>query len=134
MVMPTKKKTIMERILHRVKRGINHALILVCLSLVWSCSTAKSYHLNEEFKITLPGEGDGGFKWNMVQNTGVHVIDSTSEGNEKDNGFFEYVKIYRFKGLEKGIYQLRFVKKRSFQPELMVDENIQNYKIKIRKK
>ncbi|MCL6265064.1 protease inhibitor I42 family protein [Flagellimonas myxillae] len=98
-----------------------------------SCKSTQSYSLGEEFKISLEGEGDGGFGWNMEKIPEIQIVDSTNLGKEKENGLYQYSKVYTLKGLSRGTYSLRFNKIRSFQPNLILDENRKQIEIKIKK-
>lgn len=111
-----------------------YVILWVLLSFSTSCSSTKSYSQGEEFKITLSGEGDGGFRWNMEKIPEIHVVDSSNLGKEKENGLYEYYKVYTLKGLQKGVYSLNFKKIRSFQPNLILDEHRKQVTIRIKKK
>lgn len=126
------KRTILEKTLPSIMK--NHCiLILLFLWSFTSCTSAKSYSRGEEFKITLDGEGDGGFRWNMEKIPEIQVVDSTNLGKEKENGLYEYYKVYTLKGMEQGTYSLNFIKIRSFQPNLILDEHRKQITVKIKK-
>lgn len=110
-----------------------HIVTLSCLFLMTSCAVQKKYGIGEEFQIPLEGEGDGGFSWSMEENPAIEVVDSLSIGKEKDNGMYEFSKVYVLKGNFQGSHTLKFKKIRSFQPELILDEHIKEITVKIKK-
>lgn len=115
-----------------LKRNI--FIIFCTLMMLTSCSVSKrQYTIGEEFNVDLEGEGNGGFDWNMEEIHGISLVGSTRKGTKKDNGFYEFSKVFTLKGTSIGTYDIKFKKIRSFQPELILDEHIKIIKIKIKK-
>ena len=124
----------MEKILHRVKNG-NRLYVIFFLILVVSvsCKSTKKLAVGEEFKIVLEGEGDGGFSWKFVENPEIVIIDSLKIDKEKENGLSEYSKVFVLKSLKSGSYKLQFKKTRSFDPDLILEGNLKEITVNIKK-
>ncbi len=115
---------------------LNYGIWCMIIGLLFgcsSCSTTKAYALGEEFTIALEGEGNGGFVWNYEKIPQIQTVDSLKTETQKANGFFEYRKSYTFKGTQKGTYKIRFIKRRPFEPELVLEHHIKDVIIKIKR-
>jgi|GEM_PF-1257926 len=130
----TRKKIIMEKILHRAmdwKRLF--PLFLLMLTACVSCTSTKKLTVGEEFKIVLEGEGDGGFSWQFVENPEIVLTDSLKIDKEKENGLSEYSKVFVLKSLKSGSYILQFKKIRSFDPDLILEGHLKEITVNIKK-
>jgi predicted secreted protein len=107
-------------------------IALLGLSLT-SCAVDKKIAVGETFEIPLENHGQGGFKWTVKDMEDIIVVDSFETDKENESGFSESTKHYKLKGMKKGTYTLEFVKVRSFQPDLILDENIKKVKVRIKK-
>ena len=104
---------------------------LVCCICFFSCRT--TYQVDEPFEVPLEKQGLGGYQWEYLRIPEVVIVDSLDQLHKKENGFHEYTRIYKMKGLARGCYNLRFVKKRSFESRDNIgSENTRNIKIRIR--
>ena len=106
-----------------------------CLVLIFctiSCAVDKKVAVNQVFEIPLEDHGQGGFQWTFKDLENVIVVDSFETNTENASGFSSYTKHYKLKGTKKGIYTLEFLKVRSFQPDLILDENIKKIKVRIK--
>ena len=109
-------------------------LVLLATLSVGSCSSLTKYALNQEFNILLPSDGASGFVWEYEPNPGIQLVDSTIHERQLENGFYVQDKEYLLKGKNPGMYTIKFIKKRAFDPSLVVKENIRELRIKIKNK
>ncbi|MEO0570213.1 MAG: protease inhibitor I42 family protein [Bacteroidota bacterium] len=115
---------------------IKRVLPSCCLVLILcstSCAVDKKVVVDEVFEIPLEDHGQGGFQWTYNDLKEVIVVDSFETNTENSTGFSTYTKHYKLKGIKKGTYTLEFLKVRSFQPDLILDENIKKIKVRIKK-
>lgn len=104
---------------------------LICSISLLSCRT--TYHVDEFFDVSLDKQGLGGYQWEYIGIPEVVVVESLDQAHKNENGFHEYTRIYKMKALKKGCYNLKFIKKRSFeQRDSINNENIKNIKVRIR--
>lgn len=115
------------------KRILFSTLIAITLLVVASCASDKKYIQNQEFEIPLEKHGQGGFQWSYQPIDGIIVVDSFETNKENESGFSEYTKHYKLKAKKRGNYTLKFIKIRSFEPDMILDENIKEIKVKIKK-
>lgn len=90
-------------------------VFLVSISLQ-SCKIIEGYKVNEEFKIELENEGNGGYQWVYLPIPEVEQLNATKKLIEEEGKLLvSYNKIFSFKGLKSGIYNLEFHFLRSFE-------------------
>ena len=130
----TRKKIIMEKILHRTMywKRLSPIFLFILVACI-SCTSTKKLAVGEEFKIVLEGEGDGGFSWRYVENPEIVLTDTLKIDKEKENGLFEYSKVFVFKSLKSGLYKLKFKKVRSFDPDLILEGHLKEITVNIKK-
>lgn len=114
-----------------MKRITIHSIIALSLSFT-SCVVDKKAVAHDVFEISLDDHGQGGFQWTFKKMENIIVVDSFETDKENSSGFSEYTKHYKLKGTKKGTYTLEFLKVRSFQPDLILDENIKKIKVRIK--
>lgn len=130
----TQKMIVMEKILHSLRNCKKFlALFFLCLIGCVSSNATNYYTLGKEFKIVLDGEGDGGFSWQLIEDSEIILIDTLEVDREKENGLFEYSKVFILKSLKPGVFKLKFKKARSFQPELILEEHLKEITVEIKK-
>lgn len=94
-----------------------------------------TYTIGETFTIELERQNMGGYSWEYVKVPEVIITDSTeiSEVDTKSK-LVQYTKKYTLKGVESGVYELVFRKKRSFEPDSLIPEkNYKKIKVNIKK-
>ena len=107
------------------------AYILICGISLISCRT--TYKVGESFEVPLEKHGLGGYQWEYVSIPEVVIVDSLDQSHKKENGLLEYTRIYEMQALERGSYNLSFVKKRSFEPrDSIKKKHIRNIQVRIR--
>jgi predicted secreted protein len=108
-------------------------VFLVSISLQ-SCKTTEGYKVNEEFKIELEKEGDGGYQWSYLAIPEVVQTNTSKKSIEKEgNLLVSYQKIFYLKGLKKGTYNLEFQSLRSFEKlDTIPEDHKKIIKVKIK--
>ncbi len=116
-----------------IRNTIAFGILLLILIQV-SCATSdKVVRAGDTFEVALEQEGEGGFEWTYKPTEGIIAIDTFKTNIELPSGFSEYTKHFKFRGEKKGKYALEFVKIRSFQPELILDGNVKEIVVRIKK-
>ena len=124
----------MEKILHRTMDWKRLFFIFLCgLVACISCTSTKKLDVGEEFRIVLEGEGDGGFSWRYVENPEIVLTKTFKIDKEKENGLSEYSKVFVFKSIKSGSYNLQFKKIRSFDPDLILEGHLKEITVNIKK-
>jgi len=99
----------------------NLLALIIIAGISSGCRTKDVYKVGEEFSITLEKEGMGGYSWNMKPDSLVAVIKESSQSYLNDTTKLnEYKKTFELKGIRKGVTELEFIKKRSFEPDSLV--------------
>lgn len=109
-------------------------LLLIAI-VVSGCSSAyETYKLNQEFKVSLNKDGMGGYVWKMKPDSLVTIVNEYEETYFNDTTQLnERNKIFELKAIKKGTTELKFIKKRSFEPDSLVpSENHYLKKIRIK--
>ncbi len=96
--------------------------LIISAGMLCGCKPSHEvYKINQEFKITLEKEGMGGYVWQMKPDSLITVIKEYNEAYLNDTTKLnEYRKTFELKGIKKGITELEFIKKRSFEPDSLV--------------
>jgi len=130
------KRIILVKILIFKKSKMTNKILVCCIALMalilGSCAVEKKATVGDVFQIPLEDHGQGGFKWTFKAMEDIIIVDSFETDTENASGFSEYTKHYKLKGVKKGTYKLEFIKVRSFQPDLILDENIKKIKVRIK--
>ncbi|PQJ81857.1 protease inhibitor I42 family protein [Polaribacter glomeratus] len=111
-------------------------LIVFIISVsLQSCKVTQGYKVNEEFKIELEKEGDGGYQWRYLPIPEVEQINTSKKSIEKEGKIFvSHQKIFSLKGLKPGAYSLEFHFLRSFEKLDSIPEDQKKIiKVKIKK-
>jgi predicted secreted protein len=91
-------------------------IVFLALISLQSCKVIEGYKVNEEFKIELENEGIGGYQWVYLPIPEVEQINSTKKLiQEEDKLLVSYNKVFSFKALKSGTYNLEFNFLRSFE-------------------
>jgi predicted secreted protein len=100
-----------------------------------SCKVAQRYKVNEEFKIELEKEGDGGYQWNFLEIPGIKEVKTSKKKIEEEGKLLVgYHKIFTLQGVLPGTYKLEFRFSRSFEKsDTIPAENKKIIKVKIKK-
>ncbi|SDR98739.1 Chagasin family peptidase inhibitor I42 [Polaribacter sp. KT25b] len=117
--------------------------LIVCLisislqscKLIENYKATEGYKVNEEFKIELEKEGDGGYQWSYIPIPEVEQI-NTSKKIIKSEGklLVSYNKVFTFKALKPGTYNLEFHFLRSFEKLDSIPEDFKKIiKVNIKK-
>ncbi len=107
---------------------------LIIAFMTVGCTTYETYKVGERFTVTLDKSGMGGYVWQMKPDSLVMVINEYDSAylNETTN-LNEYNKIFELEAVKKGSTELKFVKKRLFEPDSLIPaENHFFKKIKIK--
>jgi predicted secreted protein len=101
-----------------------------------SCKVVQHYKVNEEFKIELEKEGDGGYQWGFMEMSGIKELKTSKKKIAAEEGklLVSYHKIFSLKGVKPGRYNLEFHFLRSFEKlDTIPAENKKLIKVKIKK-
>lgn len=115
-----------------MKKNLIWGFILI--TIFSACHSQDAYKVGDQFKITLKKEGMGGYAWKMQPDSLVTIIKEYNETRLNDTTKLnEYQKIFELKAIKKGITELKFTKKRSFEPDSLIPaENHTIRKIEIK--
>lgn len=94
---------------------------IIIAGIFGGCRTNDVHKVGEKFSIVLDKEGMGGYSWKMKPDSLIVIIKEYNETYLNDTTKLnEYKKIFELKGIRKGITDLEFIKKRSFEPDSLV--------------
>lgn len=116
-----------------MKLVFGNLMVVMSILLMNACAVEKKVSEQMVFEIPLKNNGQGGFQWTFRPIPEIKVIDSFETDALNESQFSEFTKHYKLKGLKKGRYTLEFIKVRSFQPDLILKENIKKIRIRIKK-
>jgi predicted secreted protein len=96
------------------KRSVFIFLVLLAASINFYCSTAESFITDKSIPVggqadfTLKTDKNGGYEWQLKQNSDPKVLGFDSK-NYEVNASGQGTETFKFKGLKKGTVELIFI-------------------------